>query len=268
MVTCEQHAPIFLSVNILLVFILMSTNTALLNNVAIVLVGPKFPENIGATARVAYNMGISNLIVVTNRPPDYSPMAKMATHKATHLLDEMKVYDNLAEAIADYSIVIGTSARSGKQRSSERSPRNIIERILPDLATNKAAILFGPENRGLTNDELKYCQHTSAIPTADFSSLNLAQAVAIHCHELYYSVVNATERPVHQPKVATSFELEGMYQHMEEALTEIDFLQETNNSYWMTSIRNFFSRVQLTSKDSQIIRGICKQFINHQNNNK
>lgn len=246
----------------------MSDNTALLDNVAIVLVGPKFPENIGATARVAYNMGISNLIVVADSPPEYSPMAKMATHKATHLLDEMKLYDNLAEAIADYSIIIGTSARSGKQRSTERSPRNIIERILPDLTTNKAAILFGPENRGLTNDELKYCQHTSAIPTADFSSLNLAQAVAIHCHELYYCVVNSAERTVHQPKIATSFELEGMYQHMEEALTEVDFLQETNNSYWMTSIRNFFSRVRLTSKDSQIIRGICKQFLSHQDSKK
>ena len=246
----------------------MSNNTTLLNNVAIVLVGPKFPENIGATARVAYNMGISNLIVVADSPPEYSPMAKMATHKATHLLNEMKLYDNLAEAIADYSIIIGTSARSGKQRCTERSPRNIIERILPDLATNKAAILFGPEDRGLTNDELKYCQYTSAIPTADFSSLNLAQAVAIHCHELYYSMINSTEQTVHQPKIATSFELEGMYQHMEEALTEVDFLQKTNNSCWMTSIRNFFSRIRLTSKDSQVIRGICKQFLSHQDRKK
>lgn len=246
----------------------MSDYATVLNNVAIVLVGPKFPENIGATARVAYNMGISNLIVVADSPPEYSPMAKMATHKATHLLDEMKLYDNLAEAIAGYSIIIGTSARSGKQRSTERSPRNIIERILPDLTTNKAAILFGPENRGLTNDELKYCQFTSAIPTAEFSSLNLAQAVAIHCHELYYSVVNSTERTAHNPKIATSFELEGMYQHVEEALTEVNFLQETNSSYWMTSIRNFFNRVRLTSKDSQIIRGICKQFISHQGTKK
>ncbi len=236
----------------------------LLDNAAIVLVHPKYAENIGATVRVAYNFGISHLIVVRDSIPEYAPMAKMATHNAKHILDTIRYCDNLEEAIADYSIVIGTTARSGRQRVTEKSPRDIIERIIPDMKSNRVAILFGREDSGLTNDELKYCQYNSSIPTADFSSLNLAQAVAIHCHELYYNIIHAPNRCRQSPNLATSFELEGMYQHVEQALVKINFLEEKNHAYWMTSIRKFFGRVRLTSKDSQIIRGICRQFISHQ----
>ncbi len=242
----------------------MTESFAQLDNFAIVLVYPKYAENIGATARVAYNFGISRLIVVRDSIPEYAPMAKMATHNAKHILETIHYYDNLSEALADYSVIIGTTARSGRQRVTEKSPRDIIERVIPDLETNKVAILFGREDSGLTNDELKYCQYTSSIPTADFSSLNLAQAVAIHCHELYYNIIHAPKRCCSSPKLATSFELEGMYQHVEQALVKINFLEEKNHAYWMNSIRKFFGRVRLTSKDSQIIRGICRQFISHQ----
>ncbi len=242
----------------------MTENTSLLDNVAIVLVHPKYPENIGATARIAYNMGISDLIVIRDTIPEHAPMAKMATHNAKHILNSIRYYDNLPEALADYSIIIGTTARSGRQRSTEKSPREIIKRVMPELGQNKLAIIFGREDSGLTNDELKYCNYNSCIPTADFSSLNLAQAVAVHCYELYYSVIHEPKRTITEPRLASSFELEGMYEHVEEALVTINFLQDKNHEYWMTSIRKFFSRIRLTSKDSQIIRGICRQFIGYQ----
>ena len=69
----------------------------------------------------------------------------------------------------------------------------MVDVLLPQLTNNQAAIIFGPEDTGLTNDDLKYCQMTSAIPTADFSSLNLAQAVAIHCYELHYGIIHAAK---------------------------------------------------------------------------
>lgn len=246
----------------------MTENKSLLDNVAIVLVHPKYPENIGATARIAYNMGISNLIVIRDTVPELAPMAKMATHNAKHVLNNIRYFDNLPEALADYSIIIGTTARSGRQRSTEKSPRDIIQRVMPDLANNKMAIIFGREDSGLTNEELKYCNYNSCIPTADFSSLNLAQAVAVHCYELYYSVIHEPKRTDFEPRLASSFELEGMYEHVEDALVTINFLQDKNHEYWMTSIRKFFSRVRLTSKDSQIIRGICRQFIGYQKKQK
>lgn len=239
----------------------MLPDKSTLDNVAIILVQPKFPENIGAAARSAFNMGISRLIIVRNEQPEYEAMAKMATHKAVHLIKDMEIHTTLEDAIKPFSYLVGTTARRGRQRGSERSPRQIVAELQDILPNNQVAILFGPENYGLSNEELKYCHATSAIPTADFSSLNLAQAVAIHCYELYHGLVHDHKEIEPAPQIATSFELEGMYQHVEEALVKINFLEEKNHSYWMNNIRRFLGRLQLSSKESNIIRGICRQFL-------
>jgi len=243
--------------------------TGLLGHLAIVLVRPKFPENIGAAARIAHNMGIERLVVVRDEPPDeaaMAAMAKMATHKAAHVLAAMTVHDNLAAAVAPFSLVVGTTARHGRHRVLERSPRDIVKTILDDLPENDVAILFGPEDAGLTNDDLKYCQFLSTIPTAGFASLNLAQAVAIHCYEFFYALAYEPQAIQPRPRLADSHEMEGMYAHVEAALTRIDFLKENNHAYWMNNIRQFFGRLHLSKKDAKIIRGICRQFIWHQEN--
>jgi len=209
-------------------------------------------------------MGISRISVVSDQQPDYDAMATMATHKARHLIDNLTVFTSVDEAVKELEIIVATTARKGRQRHVGRSPREVVDILLPDLARNRVGIMFGPEDRGLTNDDIKYCQYTSSIPTADFSSLNLAQAVAIHCYELYYAVIHAPKTVPPNPKFASSFELEGMYEHVEEALLTIDFLHDKNHSYWMNNIRQFFARIRLTSKDSQIIRGICRQFLWYQ----
>jgi tRNA/rRNA methyltransferase len=242
----------------------MHIDTSLLDHFAIVLVNPKFAENIGAAARIAYNMGLSRLIIVRNSMPDHETMAKMATHKAAHLLDTMEVHATLEQALAPFSIVIGTTARRGRQRLLEKNPRTVVEDLLPQIVSNQIAFVFGPENYGLSNDDLKYCQMTSAIPTADFSSLNLAQAVAIHCYELYYGVIHAQKDMKPSPQYASTFELEGMYSHIESVLLQINFLHEKSHLYWMNNIRQFLNRMRLTSKDSNILRGICRQFLWHQ----
>lgn len=242
----------------------MSIDTSILDNVAIVLVHPKFPENIGAAARSAFNMGFSRLILISDKEPDRQAMAKMATHKAVHVIDNMEIHQSLEKALAPFAYIVGTTARRGRQRGSERSPRQIIPELAEFLPNNQAAFMFGPEDTGLTNDELKYCQTVSAIPTADFSSLNLAQAVAIHCYELYQCLIHEKKDLDPVAQCATSFELEGMYRHVEEALVEISFLEEKNHAYWMNNIRKFLGRMQLSSKESNIIRGICRQFIRYQ----
>lgn len=246
----------------------MHPEKSLLSQVAIVLVRPKFPENIGSAARVAFNMGIKRLILVRDTLPEPEPMARMATHKAAPLIESMEIHATLEEALQPFSIIVGTTARLGKRRTLERTPRDVIEAVIPDLPNNQLAIMFGPEDAGLTNDELKYCQYTSSIPTADFSSLNLAQAIAIHCYELYYQLVHAPKAFTPKPHIATSFELEGMYEHVEEALLRIDFLGEKSHTYYMNNIRQFLGRIRLTSKDAKIIRGICRQFLWHQGNNR
>jgi tRNA/rRNA methyltransferase len=240
----------------------------LLSQLAIVLVRPKIPENIGAAARIAWNMGINRLILVRDDIPDREAMAKMATHKAAHLIDNLEIYQDLAEALAGFSMVVGTTARRGRQRCVEKTPRELVEVLLPYLPNNQVAILFGPEDTGLTNDDLKYCQIASAIPTADFSSINLAQAVAIHCYELYHGIVHAKKDMVIAPHLATSHELVSMYAYLEESLYSIEFLNELSHTYWMSNIRRFFSRITLTSKDANIVRTICKKLLLYQQTHK
>lgn len=244
----------------------MHPDQSLLSQVAIVLVRPKYAENIGAAARVAFNMGVSRLILVRDQLPEHEPMAKMATHKAAHLLEKMEVHDNLEAALAPFSVIAGTTARRGRKRKLEVTPRELVETVIPDLQNNQLAIMFGPENTGLTNDEIKYCHYISAIPTADFSSLNLAQAIAIHCYELYYQLVHLPSHFEPRPSIASSYELEGMYGHVEEALLRIDFLEEKSHTYWMNNIRQFLGRIRLTSKEAKIVRGVCRQFLWHQKN--
>lgn len=236
----------------------------LLSQIAVVLIRTKHPENIGAAARIAWNMGITRLILVKDKVFDREPMAKMATHKAAHLIDNLEVFPNLDEALAEFSVVIGTTARRGRQRIVETSPRELVDTLLPLLKNNKVAILFGPEDTGLTNEDLKYCQMASAIPTADFSSINLAQAVAIHCYELYYGVLRSQKTPKHVTQLATSHELESMYASLEATLTSFRFLEKTNRSYWMTNIRHFFSNIRPTSKDVNIVRTVAKKLLLYQ----
>jgi tRNA/rRNA methyltransferase len=233
----------------------------MLDNIAIVLMAPKYPENIGAAARCAMNMGISRLIVVHDEAPDQEKMLKMATHKAAHLIEGLKRFKHLEEALAPFSHVVGTTARQGRKRRIENSPRFMLDTILPMLENNQVALLFGPENRGLTNDDLKYCQTTVTIPTADFSSLNLAQAVAILSYELYWGIMYSGKDLNSSPKLATSHELEGMYEHLEKLLNQIGFLRTDDSSYWIRNIRHFLGRVRLRAKEARIIRGFCRQFL-------
>jgi len=233
----------------------------LLDNIAIVLVEPKYPENIGAAARCAMNMGISNLIIVRDEEPDREKMLKMATHKAAHLIDGLLHFQELEQALAPFSHVVGTTARQGRKRRVENSPRFIFDSLLPLLQDNRIALLFGPEHRGLTNEDLKYCQMTVTIPTADFSSLNLAQAVAILCYELYWTVMYSQKTATFTPKLASNYELEGMYEHVDEMLNRIGFLNTNDSAYWMRNIRHFLGRMGLRAKEAKIIRGFCRQFL-------
>lgn len=233
----------------------------MLDNIAIVLKTPKYPENIGAAARCALNMGISRLIVVHDHTPDEEKMLKMATHKAAPLIENLQLFADLEEALAPFAHVVGTTARKGRKRPIENSPRAMLNTILPLLQNNQVALLFGPEDRGLTNEDLKYCQTRVTIPTADFSSLNLAQAVAIIAYEIFWGVMYGDKILRSVPRLANSKELDGMYDHVEELLTRIGFLKTNDTTYWIRNIRNFLGRVELRAKEARIIRGFCRQFL-------
>ncbi len=235
-----------------------------LHHAGIILVRPKYPENIGASARIAHNFGIKELVLVTDEAPDEERMLKMATHKAAPLIKTMRVCRTVAEAAAPFHFIAGATARLGRHRLREQTPREVMAELAPLLEENRVALMFGPESSGLSNEEMDLCQFASTIPTAGFASLNLAQAVAIHCYELY------TARNLHPfagipaSDFANSHELEGMYAHIEEALDAITFLGETSRSYWMRNVRQFLGRMRLQKKEASMVRGICRKLLWHE----
>ncbi|MFH1215899.1 MAG: TrmJ/YjtD family RNA methyltransferase [Pseudomonadota bacterium] len=233
---------------------------ALLSHAAIVLVGTNYPENIGAAARVACNMGISRIILVRDEMPDQERMRKMATHHAGHLIDSLQIFDRLDEALSSFGWVVGTSARTGRQRHSQAGPRKVMADLVPKLENNRVALVFGPEDRGLTNEDLKFCNIVTTIPTADFASLNLAQAVALLSYELYSGVLQFQSDHKSSPaKLAMNREMENMYSLVEEALRTMNFLKDSDYSYWMHNIRHFLGRIGLRARDVRFVSGFCRQ---------
>ncbi|MBF0477447.1 MAG: RNA methyltransferase [Deltaproteobacteria bacterium] len=228
-----------------------------MSHVSVVLARPRFPENIGSAARCAMNMGISSIIAVNPEDPDEDRMLKMATHKAAHLIRDMPVYDRLEDALEPFGYVVGTTARIGGVRWPLDSPREIAARLVGLSQTNRIALLFGSEDKGLTNDELRLCHALVNIPTADFSSLNLAQAVMVLSYELF--TFRSMEPSPTGTRLASRKELEEMYDHLSEALIRIGFINPQNPAYWMMNVRRFFSRVQLLPREVKLVRGVCRQ---------
>ena len=228
-----------------------------LDNVSIILKQPRYPENIGAAARAIRNMGMGKLVLVDPENCDLTKVLKMATHFASDVVEEMEVYENLQEALSPYNYVVGTTARLGKRRQQINTPSKVAENLVSISGENLVAILFGPEDKGLTNKDIRYCDALVNIPTADFSSINLAQAVMIICYEIFNA--GCAESQDFLPRLADRHELEGMYDQLKDILVRISYINPENPDYWTNKIRNFFSRLQLQAREVSIIRGICRQ---------
>ena len=229
-----------------------------LDKIGIVLAQPHIPENIGAVARAMDNMGLSRLMLVSPKNYDEQRASRTATGSSIELIRKMEVYEDLKEALGPYRYVVGTTARMGSLRPVIAGPRRLAESLLPISQKNHIAFLFGPEDRGLTNEQLRNCHTVVKIPTARFPSLNLAQAVMIICYELFLaSGENGPEYVT--PRLANRFELEGMYEHLRDVLTKIGFIDRQNPEHWMLNIRRFLSRLPLRAREVKVIRGVCRQ---------
>ena len=229
-------------------------------NISIVLYKPKYAGNIGSVARAAKNMGISNIIVVGNAVFDREEMQQRSTHLAADVLDSIQYFASIEEALGSFNYIVGTTARLGKARGPFIAPRAVASDIADISQKNKVALLFGPEDTGLANEQLRLCHAVVTIPTSrTFTSLNLSQAVVILCYEIFIASSSATASSAATPKLALSSELEGMYGQIKTLLADIEFLNPENPDYWMMHLRRFFARSGLLSREVKIIRGICRQ---------
>lgn len=228
-----------------------------LDHITIVLVEPQIPENIGSVARAMSNMGFARLVLVNPKNYDLPRVRRTATGDSIAVLENMEVHKALEEALGSYQYIIGCTARTGSLRPAMTQPRRLAGDLLSISQNNHVAILFGPEDCGLSNEHLRSCHTIAKIPTARFSSLNLAQAVMIICYEVF--LVSEETEPKSIPRLANSFELEGMYAHLKKVLTKVGFIDMQNPEHWMLNIRRFLSRFPMRAREVRIIRGICRQ---------
>ncbi len=227
-------------------------------NITIILKGPKYAGNVGSVARCAKNMGIDRLVVVGAKVLPAEDMKLMSTHAAADLVEEIRYHESLEKILGEFEFIVGTTSRLGSVRGPVISPRQMAETLLDISQHNRVALLFGPEDRGLSNEDLRHCQALVTIPTAaPFKSINLSHAVMILCYELL--AISRESADSFTPRLATAAEAAGMYRQIQALLARIGFLNPQNPAYWMVHIRRFFARTKLQAKDVKIIRGFCRQ---------
>lgn len=234
-----------------------------LDNIRIVLVHTSHPGNIGAVARAMKNMGIDKLsLVAPKQYPD--EQANWRAVSAGDVLDSAIVTDTLEEAIASCQFVVGTSARGRSIPWPLLDPRQCAERIAPATDHGEVAVVFGREDRGLTNDELQLCNLHLNIPTSDaYSSLNLAMAVQVVCYELrmlkIYPDLPTSDIEQWDTPFSSSENMEHFYTHLEETLVDLEFLDPAAPRQLMPRMRRLYSRVRLDEMELNILRGILTQ---------
>jgi TrmH family RNA methyltransferase len=226
-------------------------------NIAIILAGTKHPGNIGSAARAMFNMGLDRLILASPQCGINDESYRLAKG-GKGVLDSARVYKNLKSAMRGIRLLVGTTGKSGGYRTPAFSLRSLVPRILDQAAQQKIGILFGPEDTGLVDDDLQFCQLLIRIPTKHkANSINMAQAVMIVCYELL--VGSLGRDPARIPKLASLEQIEAMYSQLETALLDVGFLQPQNARHMMLRIRQMLGRAGLEAPDVGILRGIARQ---------
>ncbi len=233
-----------------------------LTNIRIVLLNTTHPGNIGAAARAMKNMCLENLVLVSPRVfPAEEASARAAG--ADDILSRARVCTTVDEALQGCRLVIGSSARSRTIAWPMLDLPAAAARLVSEAAAGPVALLFGPERTGLTNQQLDRCHFLTAIPAnPEFSSLNLAGAVQVLAYEVYRASLGAATEGVApgtgdgDSPLASADDLQRLYEHLEQTLIQIQFLDPQNPRKLMRRLTRLYNRARLDSNELNILRGI------------
>lgn len=233
---------------------------AALGKIRIVLVHTSHPGNIGAVARAMMNMGLAQLYLVSPKKFPHDEAVWRAA-SATRILDEAVVVETLEEAIADVRFVVGTSARERTIPWPLVNPRVFAEQAMVEAEHHEVALLFGREDRGLTNAELQMCNLHVHIPTnAEYTSLNIAMAVQLLCYELRMAAIGEAASQDYwaenDQEPATAEDIERFMVHLESTLYNLGFLKPAAPKRLMVRLRRLFHRSRMDEMEVNIMRGI------------
>ena len=232
---------------------------------AIVLHQPQDLVNIAAAVRAMANMGLEQLTVVD--PAEFDPWRITGiAHRTEPIVEAVTLADTLEEALAEATYVVGTSARPRTAQRNYRRPRDLAPRILRRAQSGNVAVVFGREDRGLSNEALDLCHEVMVIPTApEYSSLNLAQAVLLVSYELFLAGAETPDAlPTGRRSLgpATTAELEEMYAALEAGLDRAEFFKARKAESVMRIVRTVFGRTGLDAHEARLIASIGYQVRN------
>lgn len=246
------------------------SSISLFNRLRFVLVETSRPGNIGAAARAMKTMGFSDLVLVNPRIPDavMHEEAIAFASGAQDVLSAARIVGSIGEACANCNFTAAVSSRLREFSPPVVTPRMVAARLVADDGL-AAALIFGNERFGLPNEIVEKCNLLINIPAnPDYSSLNLAQAVQVLAYESRTAVVGdvSLETGVgFQGTLADMAQIDGMYVHLEQALTAIAFLDPDNPKKLMPRLKRLFARTQLETEEVNILRGIARQILKNRN---
>ncbi len=229
------------------------------DNVSFVLVEPREPGNIGASARALKNMGFRCLSLVN--PAELTDEASWFAHNSLDVLREASVYSSLEEAVGSKSIVAGTTRRKGKGRGIIYPVRQGIQRLRALAEQNEIAILFGREDRGLYNEEVEECGFLLSIPADNrHPSLNLSQAVLIVAYELSRAEYDESGSTV--DILVPHAELSLLYSRISETLKLLEYIPMGDRDIEkkiMSNLKHFIGRAGITEWEVGMLHGMCSR---------
>ena len=247
--------------------------SAHLSHVRIVMVNTTLPANIGSALRAMKTMGLSKLVLVAPKTYPHPDINALAAG-AVDLIDQIEIVETLEDAIKDCHIVFGTSARSRTIPWPLLDARPAAEMSLKAVSESQqeVAVVFGREDRGLTNEELAMANYHVTIPVnTEYGVLNVAQAIQVICYEMRMAALGLTEiasnpdANMHVTKdidmewdepLVTHEMMEQFYPHIEKMLAEIEFMDPKNPRLLPLRLRRLFGRIQLDRMEYHLLRGI------------
>lgn len=226
---------------------------------AIILVEPQLGENIGMVARAMANFGLAELRLVGPRDGWPNEKARAAASRANHVIDAVKVYENLADAVADLNFVYATTARPRDNFKLVRGSEAAADALRARFATGqKTGIMFGRERWGLTNEEVAQADEIVTFPVNPaFASLNIAQAVLLMSYEWMKTGDKAVRPPDDLPEPAAKMHIESLITYLDRVLDERGYFRtEDKKPRMMDNLRALFTRPGFTVEELAVLRGV------------
>ena len=229
----------------------------ILDNIYFILVEPMYPGNVGSVARAMKTMGLSHLRVVN--PPDLnSDEARMMAYASYDIIEKAEIFNDVDSAVEDLNIVVATTARLGSERGPSWEPEDLMKEIIPYAEENKIGFLFGREERGLSNAEIRRAHFISTIPAyIQYPSLNLSQAAMIYAYEIHNAVRTPWQSP--RERLADEKTLQLLHWRVMELMKKLEFREANDSDHFSRSLRRAIGRTYWQRQDVSVFLKLVKQ---------